>query len=47
MIPTEPVPVDPQSGTGVTHTEGAGRVTQVDIRIREEEGPGADSRRSL
>jgi hypothetical protein len=47
MVPTEPVPVDPQPGAGVTHREGSGGVTQVAVWIREEEGPAAGGRRPL
>ena len=47
LVPTEPVPVDPQPGAGVTPTEGSGGVTQVAVRIREKEGPGAGGKRPL
>ena len=47
MVPTGPVPVDPQPGAGVTPTEGSGGVTQVAARTREPEGPGAGGRRPL
>ena len=39
VVPNEPVPVDPQPGAGVTHTEGSGGVTQVAVRTGEKEGP--------
>ena len=47
LVPTEPVPVDPQPGAGVTPTEGSGGVTQVAVRIRGKEGPGAGGTRPL
>jgi hypothetical protein len=47
MVPPEPVPVAPQPGAGVTHPEGSGGVTQVAVRTRDLEGPGAGGRAPL
>lgn len=47
VVPTEPIPVEPQPGAGITHPEGSGGVTQVAIRTREPDGPGAGCRRPL
>jgi len=40
-VPNEPVPVDPQPGARVTHTEGSGRVMQVADLTGKKAGPGA------
>lgn len=47
VVPTEPIPVDPQPGAGVNRIKGSGGVTQVALRTREPEGPGAGGRRPL
>ena len=47
VVPTEPIPVDPQPGAGVNRIKGSGGVTQVALRTREPEGPGAGCSRPL
>jgi len=41
VVPTEPVPVDPQPGSRVTHPEGSGRVMPLADRTGKKAWPGA------